>query len=263
MDVSDAAGNPAVPLSETVARDVEAPTLTITSAEDITTANEGSYSISGTCGEDGEDNVEVAIADGPSGTVSCVSRSWTFSPTTADIPEGSHIAVTVQHRDTLGNLKTIGDEINKDTRAPEVTITSDLMVNAEEIAVPYVLGGTCTEGDGEVRVEVAGYPYLDIPCTGGFWERSLNLSTGDEIIALTISQTDASGNTHEITPSIDKDTTPPTLTITIPPPDMLVDDPDFYIYGRCHGLRVRPRRQAITITINGHYQVSTTGATQK
>ena len=251
-DGVDAAGNPAVQQSAIVDRDVVAPDVAIVSADDITVTNKDSYSISGTCGEDGEDNVEVAIADGPSGTVSCASRSWTFSPTTADIPEGSHIAVTVQHRDTLGNLKTIGDEINKDTRAPEVTITSDLMVNAEEIAVPYVLGGTCTEGDGEVRVEVAGYPDLDIPCTGGFWERSLNLSTGDEIIALTISQTDASGNTHEITPSIDKDTTPPTIRITALPDINIANNDNYIVSGICEGKGYGAPNQPITLTLAGN-----------
>ena len=212
-DGEDGAGNPAVQQSSTVGRDVVAPEVAIVSAEDISIANKDSYSLSGTCSDDGENNVEVSIADAPGVTVSCSSQSWTFSPTVSDISDGNSLAVAVVHRDALGNEKTVRDEINKDTLAPEITVTSDLRVNAGEIA-PYVLGGTCTDGDGNVKVEVAGYPDLEVPCTDGSWERSLTLNLGDETIAFTLSQTDASGNPSEMTGTIDKDTTAPAIDIT-------------------------------------------------
>ena len=251
-DGEDGAGNPAVQQSSTVDRDVVAPEVAIVSAEDITVTNKDSYSLRGTCSDDGENNVEVSIAGGSGVTVSCSSQGWAFSPTVANISDGNSLAVTVVHRDALGNEKTVRDEINKDTLAPEITVTSDLRVNAEEIA-PYVLGGTCTDGDGNVKVEVAGYPDLDVPCTGGSWERSLTLNLGDETIAFTLSQTDASGNPSEMTGTIDKDTTPPAIDITRLD-DMNAGNREIYIVvGTCERDSGDDR---ITLLVNGNIEIA-------
>ena len=250
-DGEDGAGNPAVQQSSTVGRDVVAPEVAIVSAEDITIANRDSYSLSGTCSDDGENNVEVSIAGGSGVTVSCSSQSWTFSPTVADIPDGNSIAVIVIHRDALDNEKTVRDEINKDTLAPEITVTSDLLVNAGEID-PYVLGGNCTDGDGNVKVEVVGYSDFDVPCTDGSWERSLTLNPGDETIAFTLSQTDASGNPSEMTGTIDKDTTPPAIDITQLDDMNAGNRESYFVLGRCES----NNDEQITLLVNGNIEIS-------
>ena len=134
-DVSDAAGNPATQLSKTVERDVIPPTLTITSAEDISgTTNQDSYSISGTCEENGTGNVQVTIAGGTPQTVDCTSNAWTISPVLADIPEGLNHALAVEHWDVHNNRTVISDQtISKDTVAPQIVVTSDPLVNKAEV----------------------------------------------------------------------------------------------------------------------------------
>ena len=196
-DGEDAAGNPAVQQSSTVDRDVVAPEVAIVSAEDISIANKDSYSLRGTCSDDGENNVEVSIADGSGVTVSCSSQSWAFSPTVSDIPDGNSLAVTVIHRDALGNEKTIRDEINKDTVRPVLSIDEPEEVTPANLAA-YSLSGDCTEGDGAVTViveTVSPDPQPDCNGSPGRWSTTVDLGPlGGGNRPITASQTDALGN---------------------------------------------------------------------
>ena len=209
VDVSDAAGNPAVQLSKTVARDVEAPTLTITSAvEDITTANEGSYTIAGTCGETGTGNVKITIGSGTPQTIDCTAIGWTLSPTIADIPAELNLALVVEHWDSYGNVAVVRDQtISKDTTAPQVTITTPLPEITGSNLESYPLSGTCTFGDGRLTVALGtATPEGTVDCqTGGTWSASVNiLSLEKGTFDVTASQTDTLGNTGNDSESIIK-----------------------------------------------------------
>ena len=259
VDVSDAAGNPAVQLSKTVTRDVEAPTLTITSAEDITIANEGSYTITGTCGETGTGNVKITIGSGTPQTIDCTASDWTLSPTIADIPEGLNLALVVEHWDSYENVEVVSDQtISKDTVPPTITITSDAMVNKEEVAAPYLISGEC-EGGEQVHIVVGAQNAVKVNCMNGQWEYSADLSVysdRDQDVDVTVSQQDDLENPSGDDQTLEIDVTRPTLEITTHPPDMLADNPTFYIFGRCSGLRHSPKVQPVTIIINGHYQLT-------
>ena len=100
-DVKDAAGNPASQLSQTVDRDVEVPTVEITSADDINLANKDSYTLEGTCSEDTRE-VSVTIGSLPPETVTCSSGLWSLQPDTTAIPPGVS-AIVVGHKDAIGN----------------------------------------------------------------------------------------------------------------------------------------------------------------
>ena len=196
-DGEDAAGNPAVQQSSTVDRDVEAPEVAIVSAEDITVTNKDSYSLSGTCSDDGENNVEVSIADAPGVRVSCSSQSWAFSPTVSDISDGNSIAVTVVHRDALDNEKTVRDEINKDTVRPVLSIDEPEEATPANLAA-YPLSGDCTEGDGAVTVSVETVspdPQPDCNGSPGRWSTTVDLGPlGIGSRPITAFQTDTLGN---------------------------------------------------------------------
>ena len=208
VDVSDAAGNPAVQLSKTVARDVEAPTLTITSLEDITTANVGSYTIAGTCGETGTGNVKITIASGTPQTIDCTATAWTLSPTIADIPAGLDVALVVEHWDSYGNVAVVSDQtISKETTAPQVTITTPLAEITESNLESYPLSGTCTFGDGRLTVAVGtATPDGTVDCqTEGTWSASVNVSSLEKgIFNVTASQTNILGNRGDDRESITK-----------------------------------------------------------
>ena len=208
VDVFDAAGNPAVQLSKTVARDVEAPTLTITSAEDITTANEGSYTIAGNCGETGTGNVKITIGSGTPQTIDCTATGWTLSPTIDDIPERLNLALVVEHRDSYGNVRVVNDQtIGKDTIAPQVMITTPLAEITESNLASYPLSGTCTFGDRPLTVAVGtAAPDRTVDCeTGGTWSASVDISSLERgTFDVTVSQTDTLGNTGDDSESITK-----------------------------------------------------------
>ena len=197
LDGEDGAGNPAVQQSSTVGRDVEAPEVAIVSADDITIANKGSYSLSGTCSDEGANNVEVSIANAPGVTVSCSSQSWMFPPTVSDIPDGNSIAVAVVHRDALDNEKTVRDEINKDTVRPVLSIDEPEEVTPANLAA-YPLSGDCTKGDGAVTVSVETVspdPQPDCDGSPGRWNTTVDLGPlGGGSRPITASQTDALGN---------------------------------------------------------------------
>ena len=206
VDVSDAAGNPAVQLSKTVARDVEAPTLAITSAEDIAIANKESYIITGTCGETGTDNVKITIGSGIPQTIDCTATGWTLSPTIADIPEGLNLPLVVEHRDSYGNVAAVRDQtISKDTTAPQVAITTPLVEITESNLASYPLSGTCSFGDRPLTVAVGtATPGGIVDCeTGGTWSASVDISSLERgVFEVTASQTDTLGNTGDDSESI-------------------------------------------------------------
>ena len=253
-DVSDAVGNPAIQLSKTVVRDVIPPTLTITGPEDISgTTNQDSYSISGTCEENGTGNVQVTIAGGTPQTVDCTSNAWTISPVVANIPEGLNHALAVEHWDVHNNRTVISETISKDTVAPQIVVTSDPLVNKEEVDTGHTLTGTC-EGSKQLSIKVGSQDAANVDCTGGNWQYDADLlayATSDQNIVVAIAQWDDFQNEGRLTHTLEIDVTPPTLTVTTPPTDMNGDDPSFSILGTCSGLRRSPTEQTVTITIDG------------
>ena len=257
-DVSDAVGNPATQLSKTVVRDIVPPTLTITDAGDINGTNQDSYSISGTCEENGTGNVQVTIAGGTPQTVDCTSNAWTISPVVADIPEGLNHALAVEHWDVHNNRTVISDQtISKDTVGPQIVVTSDPLVNKEEVAMAYTLTGTC-EGPKQLSIKVGSQDAANVDCTGGNWQYDANLldyATSDQNIDVAITQWDDFQNEGRLTHTLEIDVTPPTLTVTTPPTDMTTDNLSFSILGTCSGLRRSPTEQTVTITIDGSVQL--------
>ena len=237
-DVEDAAGNPANQLSQTVDRDVEVPTVAITSADDINLANKDSYTLEGTCSEDTRE-VSVTIGSLPPETVTCSSGLWSLQPDTTAIPPGVS-AIVVGHKDAIGNEgRDDDDTITKDIVAPVVEIASDHKVNSiNQNAFP--INGSC-EGSETVTVLIGGTSTGDtvkiarVPCSAGVWEYTADLGSGyDEgRLDLVVTQTDALGNEGRAEQQLVKDITPPTIGIITPDDMNAANALNYHFIGTC------------------------------
>lgn len=119
-DLTDAAGNTAPQASAGTIKDTMDPAITFTSAPPINTANQGSYTVSGTCSENGR-TVTVSIG-GVTATPSC--GGGTFSTASMDVHalgDGS-VVITANQTDTAGNTGLGSASVAKDTIVPTVSI---------------------------------------------------------------------------------------------------------------------------------------------
>ncbi|MGE8494367.1 beta strand repeat-containing protein [Comamonas sp.] len=181
------------------------PVVTITSAADITAANQSAYSVSGTCSVNGT-NVDVLVGS-VSTSVPCTSGSWmTAALNVSGLQDGT---VTVTAQQTVGALVGSANvQVNKGTgvATPVVTITSAPAITAAN-ASAYSVSGTCSVGGSNVDVQV-GSVSATAPCMGGLWAtEGMDVSgLADGAVAVTASQTDQAGNTGSITREVSKST---------------------------------------------------------
>ena len=236
-DLSDAAGNPAESALVTVDRDVEAPIPTLsTSFLHVNKNNVTQYSLEGSC-EDGLD-VTVTLGDLPPWTLVCNSGSWALvDEDVTNLSEGSDILLTIKQTDTAGNEGDRSATLTKDTTEPTLSLTSPLLVNANNVSA-FSLQGTCSEDEeGElVNIIIASRSGVTAPCTSMGWQHTADLETGlsDGDISLRLTLEDAMGNSVEDTFTLSRDTVSPTLTLDIPLPSMNIGNANSYtVEGDC------------------------------
>ena len=113
--------------------------------------------------------------------------------------------------DSVGNTNTITGVFTFDGVAPVVAITSaPTATSANENNYP--VSGTCTAGDGDVTVSIAGVtPSQTIACNAGNWGPVIfdvsSLPDGIDVIDINASQTDSAGNVGNA-PLFEADKTP-------------------------------------------------------
>ena len=216
-DTTDVAGNAATQASASVVRDVIPPVLTITTSNrNINAANVGSYTLTGSC--EGTTSVTITIGTLDAVTVSCPSTSWTLpSKNMSALVDGQNIVVLITQDDTAGNNGRLSKTLTKDVIAPNVAVTSSLLVSSSNVN-SFPMAGTCDEnGTGVVSIAIAGGTATSADCQGGNWQKSVNLSTEAQgNISVSITHQDALENRTTITPILNKDIVAPTLTITSP-----------------------------------------------
>ncbi|MBN2158217.1 MAG: choice-of-anchor D domain-containing protein, partial [Spirochaetes bacterium] len=144
--LTDPVGNTGITVTDTAIKDTVIPAVAFTSTPDINAANQTSYTVSGTCSDDGR-MVIVSINGVDTLGPSCLGG--TFSATGMDVsaePEGT-VLVEARHTDEAANAATpASSSVAKDTIAPTVTIgtPSPTVVNGSG-SVDF--GITCTGAD--------------------------------------------------------------------------------------------------------------------
>jgi hypothetical protein len=219
----DAAGNNAVAATRSFAKDTGLPTVTITTpaanGSTINNTNKAAISVGGACSED---TINVVITGDASGSVACVSGSWSTSLDFTLAADGTR-SISIAHQDAAGNNAVAATRsFSKDTGLPTVSVTTpaangSYINNANKAAVS--VGGACSEDT--VNVVITGDASGTIACSSGTWSTSLNFTgAADGTRSISVAHQDAAGNNATpATRSFAKDTGNPTVSVTTPAAD--------------------------------------------
>ncbi len=150
--------------------------------------------------------------------------NWKITVPVADLqtfPDGQ-LAISVSATDASGNAGTITDIAQVDTVAPALTVlplTGDDKLNLTELGQDQVLNGiSSTSERGQlVTVTLNGKTYTTAVGDDGNWQVTLPAADltllGNGPHAITVSLSDAAGNTTTITHNVDVKTTALTLSV--------------------------------------------------
>ncbi|NQY99678.1 MAG: fibronectin type III domain-containing protein [Bdellovibrionales bacterium] len=229
---TDEAGNPSACSSATVSYllDTVLPTVSITSAPDITAANQGSYSVVGTCSESG---VSVSLNVG-SLLVSPVCSAGSFSTGTLELSgqaDNPSFLITAGHVDAAGNSATQASvTVVKDTLSDTVAITSAPDIdNSNEFS--YALSGTCSGNGSQVSVFVDSLSF-NTNCNLGFWSlSSLNVSTVTDSASVLVTADHLTAPTASV--NVAKDSAAPTVGFSSAPNINSTNEATYLVSGTC------------------------------
>ncbi len=270
-DVSDAEGVAAPTATVQLAKDVTAPTISITSVSAGSVYNledsNGDLAISGTTDAEDDQEVTVSVA-GTDFTTNASGGAWSLTILNEDLPaisDGDTVSVTADVSDVAGNAATTATTgFDADLSAPEITITGpiadDGTLNITEQTDGFTLAGTAVGAeDGQtVTINVGGTNFTET-VDGEAW--SLDLTSGDlsgisdgDTVSVTADVSDAAGNAAETaTASFDADLSAPEITITGP----IADDGTLNITEQTDGFTLAgtavgaENDQTVTINVGG------------
>ena len=222
VDQDDLSGNSSA-VDDTANKDIVAPNVVIDALDPAAISNQNNYPVTGTCTTgDGVVTVAIAGATPASQAVTCSGTGmWNATFDVSAIADGTDvISADASQTDTAGNTGNATQvKANKDIVAPTVVINALNDANASNSSA-YPIMGSCSIGDGNVTVFVAGATPADqsVTCTAaGGWTATFDVSAiadGSNVIIADATQTDASGNTGNAAQvTANKDIVAPTVAI--------------------------------------------------
>ena len=180
-DLKDKWGNPAQRATGSLTRDITPPgSVTIATPAIINGNSINSYSLSGGCAEDGTGVVTIKIAGLNDLTVDCTDQLWNLdvpSSELAKLPEQEGIVVVIEHRDSAENVVSISPSLDKDITAPELAISSGLVINIAGQG-SYRLTGECSENGRNVSIVLGSNAANAESCNNGHWTHSPSVEEG-------------------------------------------------------------------------------------
>lgn len=239
------------------AGDTTPPAVDITTSPVINAGNQDAYIVTGSCTA-GDGNVKVTIGmvprPVPIGTVpkfvtmttACnAAGAWTApAANVASLPLGP-VDITATQTDATGNTGTRSVITTKttaaatDTTPPVVAVVNAAAINAGN-EHGYTVSGTCTAGDGDVRVSIGKSPHVETTAacgSNGQWTTAATdlggLPAGTVLISAY--QIDAAGNAgFAADVSVTKaDTTLPVVTVGTPPQINAGNQGAYILSGTC------------------------------
>ncbi|MBW3241296.1 hypothetical protein KUV57_01130 [Epibacterium sp. DP7N7-1] len=212
---TDTAGNSATTQS-TIAIDTEA-AVTIDSnlagGDDIVSAAEAGAGVAITGTAEAGSSVEVVVEGVTRTTTADANGNWSVTYESGSLPGGEYDAdISVTSTDAVGNTATASSTIKVDTET-EVTIDTGLaggddIVNATESAAGVAITGTAEAG-ATVEVLIEGVTRTTTTDNSGNWTVTYEPGTlpdGEYDTSISVTSTDAVGNTDTTTSSIRVDT---------------------------------------------------------
>ena len=222
--------NSTLPNVSSVYVDGVLPTVTITDAVDITAANETTYSVSGTCSENGR-TVSVSIG-GIAATPTCSSNVWTSGPVdVSGLADNPALSITADHQAASGNNAVQAQvNVDKDSANAQVTITFAQNITAAN-DTDYVVSGTCTDNGQIVDVYIGALNFQP-NCSGGNWTTGyvdVSSLTDDPAVSITADHVTAT----QASTTVSKDTTGPVVTISSAPSINIGNELSYIASGTC------------------------------
>ncbi|WP_323109552.1 Ig-like domain-containing protein [Pectobacterium carotovorum] len=186
------------------------------------------------------------------------------------LPSDNISVLEIVVRDIAGNETIVTQNITVDTTPPTLTVSAiaqDDVLNGAELAVNQVVSGTASlsEAGRTVTVTLNAKPYTTTVGSDGNW--SVTLPTADLVAIadgnqnLTITLTDAAGNTTTVTRPLTIDsgaTTAPTITINNFADDNVIDGAEAKVSQQLSGTTTNVEAgQVVTISLNGKTYLAT------
>lgn len=196
--------------------DLEAPTSSIDSFSTINSSNESSYSLNGTCSENGR---VVTILVGESEfEVQCDNGTWSLSSIDVSSEVDSQsLEIRISHKDEAQNDSIDSVSVIKDTALPTLSLDSTPNINISNVGA-FSLSGTCSEEGRDVNLSI-GSIVVTTNCSSGVFNSGAIDVTGldDGNISISISSNDLAGNTSNFSDvAIQKDVISPTVSLSAP-----------------------------------------------
>jgi YD repeat-containing protein len=188
--------------TRTVIRDSTPPTLTVSQPSNGSITNQSSVTVSGTVSDANAITLKI------NGTVVTVNAQGAFS-SSVPLNEGLN-TITVLATDAAGNATSVTRTVRKDSTPPTLTVTQPAegtITNSTSVTVSGSVFDSTT-----VTLLVNG-THVNIGANGSYTTQ-VSLNEGHNTIS--VSATDAVGNTTTLNRHVIKDTTPPSLTVSNP-----------------------------------------------
>ncbi len=256
--------------------DATAPSVTINTiaTDDILNASEAQsdLAISGTSTAEAGQTVTVSLNGKDYTTTVSANGSWTLNVPAADLAglsDGS-VTVTASVSDKAGNPASADHNLTVDVTVPAVTIhtvAGDDVINVAEHNQAQIISGSATgaaAGD-KVTVTIGGQTYTTVLDAAGNWSVGVpaNVISGlsDGTVTVSVSVTDAAGNTGSGTHNVTVDTGLPTVSFNAISGDNVLNavekGQDLSVSGTSANLA---EGTVVTVTLNGKNYTATTGS---
>ena len=238
---SDAAGNTANAVQVTADKDATASVVSIAALPLATAANQAAYPVSGSC-TDGDNDVSIVIAGATPNpqTAACSGGSYSTTVNVSGIADGTGVIVAdATQSDAAGNTaNAVQVTADKDATASVVSIAALPLATAANQAA-YPVSGSCTDGDNDVSIVIAGATPnpQTAACSGGSYSTTVNVSgiaDGTGVIVADATQSDAAGNTaNAVQVTADKDATASVVSIAALPLATAANQAAYPVSGSC------------------------------
>ncbi|MGH2300809.1 Ig-like domain-containing protein [Enterobacter hormaechei] len=256
--------------------DATAPSVTINTiaTDDILNASEAQsdLAISGTSTAEAGQTVTVSLNGKDYTTTVSANGSWTLNVPAADLAglsDGS-VTVTASVSDKAGNPASADHNLTVDVTVPAVTIhtvAGDDVINVAEHNQAQIISGSATgaaAGD-KVTVTLGGQTYTTVLDAAGNWSVGVpaNVISGlsDGTATVSVSVTDAAGNTGSGTHNVTVDTGLPSVSFNAISDDNVLNavekGQDLSVSGTSANLA---EGTLVTVTLNGKNYTATTAA---
>ncbi|MFZ4250994.1 beta strand repeat-containing protein [Enterobacter ludwigii] len=256
--------------------DTTAPSVTINTlaADDILNATEAKadLTVSGTSTAEAGQTVTVSLNGKHYTTTVGADGNWTLDVPAADLAaltDGS-VTVTAAVSDKAGNPASVAHNLAVDVTVPVVTINTvagDDVINVAEHAQAQIVSGSATgaaAGD-KVTVTVGSQTYTTVLDAAGNWSVGVpaNVISGlsDGTVTVSVSVTDAAGNTGSGTHNVTVDTGLPSVGFDTLSGDNVLSavekGQDLSVSGTSANLA---EGTLVTVTLNGKQYTATTAA---